>query len=59
LTRPEYIKLELSQIKVSIDGDTATVKFRQRYESNTLKSYDRKRLTLVSRDGAWKILEER
>ena len=59
LTRPEYIKVDLDQIKTSIKNDTATVRFRQRYESNTFKGYDRKTLTLVNRDGAWKILEER
>ena len=59
LTKPEYIKIDIDQIKVSIKDDTATVRFRQRYESNTFKSYDRKTLTLVSRDGAWKIIEER
>ncbi|HNQ03255.1 MAG TPA: tetratricopeptide repeat protein [Thiobacillaceae bacterium] len=59
LTTPEYIKLDISQIKVSIEGDSATVRFRQRYESNTYKSNDYKTLILVHRDGAWKILEER
>lgn len=59
LTRPEYIKIDLDQIKTSVKDDTATVRFRQRYESNTFKSYDRKTLTLVNRNGAWKILEER
>ncbi|MCP5277966.1 MAG: tetratricopeptide repeat protein [Thiobacillus sp.] len=59
LTKPEFIKVDLSQIKVSIKDDKATVRFRQRYESNTFKGYDRKTLTLVNRDGAWKILEER
>jgi tetratricopeptide (TPR) repeat protein len=59
LTRPEYIKVELDQIKTSVKDDTATVRFRQRYESNTFKGYDRKTLTLVNRNGTWKILEER
>lgn len=59
LTKPEFIKVDLSQIKVSVKDDTATVRFRQRYESNTFKSQDRKTLTLVNRDGAWKITEER
>lgn len=59
LTKPKYIKVGLSQIKISVKDDKATVRFRQRYESNTFKGYDRKTLTLVNRDGAWKILEER
>lgn len=59
LTSAEYIKLDISQIKVGVKGDTATVRFRQRYESNTYKSTDYKTLVLVNRDGDWKILEER
>lgn len=59
LTRPEYIKIDIDQIKTRIKDDTATVRFRQRYESNTLKSTDRKTLTLANRDGNWKIIEER
>lgn len=59
LTRPEYIKIDLDQIKTRVKGNTATVHFRQRYESNTLKSSDRKTLTLANRDGVWKIIEER
>jgi len=59
LTAAEYIKLDISQIKVSVKDDTATVRFRQRYESNTYKGSDYKTLVLVNRDGDWKILEER
>lgn len=59
LTAAEYIKLDISQIKVSVKGDTATVRFRQRYESNRYKSSDYKTLVLVNRAGNWKILEER
>lgn len=59
LTKPEYIKIDIEQVKVSIKDDTATVRFRQHYASNTLKSHGRKTLTLVRRDGTWKIIEER
>lgn len=59
LKAPEYIKLDISQVKVSITGDKATVRFRQRYESNTYRSNDSKTLTLLNRDNDWKIIEER
>lgn len=59
LTRPAFIKLELSQVKVDLDGDTAVVRFLQRYESNTFKGNDRKTLTLAWRGGEWKIVEEK
>lgn len=59
LKAPEYIKLDISQVKVSINGDKATVRFRQRYESNTYRSNDSKTLTLLNRDGDWKIIAER
>ena len=59
LTRPEYIKVELENIKASINGTEASVRFLQRYESNTFKGNDRKTLTLSRKDGAWKIVEER
>ncbi|MEW6677569.1 MAG: tetratricopeptide repeat protein [Pseudomonadota bacterium] len=58
LTRPSYIKLDLSQIKVDVAGETATLRFRQRYESNTYKGTDRKIIKMINRDGAWKIVEE-
>ena len=59
LTAPRFIKLDLDRIKVSVKDDTATVRFRQHYKSNTYRSTDRKTLNLVNRDGSWKIIEER
>ena len=59
LTKPDFIKVDLDYIKTSIQENTATVRFLQRYASNTFKSSDRKTLTLVNRNGTWKIQEER
>lgn len=58
ITRPAFIRLNLSQIRAELQGDTATVRFRQRFESNTFRGTDNKVLTLVNRNGAWKIVEE-
>ena len=59
VSRAEFIRIELSDITVSGDANRATVKFRQRYESNILKSTTRKTLTLSKQSGAWKIVSER
>jgi ketosteroid isomerase-like protein len=59
LTNPKFIKLDLDRIKVRVKDDSASVRFRQRYQSNTYKSNDRKTLNLVNRGGTWKIIEER
>ena len=59
LRKPDFIKVDLDYIKVNVEDKTATVRFLQRYESNTFKSKDRKTLTLVNKNGTWKIQEER
>ena len=50
---------EYRAIVGATDGDHATVQFRQEFSSDKLKSTDQKTLTLVKRDGAWRIREER
>lgn len=57
ITRPEYIKVELSDLSVS-GSKKVTAKFKQRYESNLLKSTTRKTLTLEKQGGTWKIMSE-
>lgn len=59
VSRPEYIKVELSEMDVSGNGKQVMVKFKQRYESNLLKSSTRKTLTLEKQADAWKITSER
>jgi ketosteroid isomerase-like protein len=46
-------------LRVSVDGDTATARFRQHYKSATLKTSSNKVLQLGKRDGKWQILQER
>jgi len=41
------------------DAATATVRFRQRYESNLMSETSRKTLVMGYADGRWRILEER
>jgi len=59
LTRPEYIKIGIEKLRIDLRGDTATVRFQQRYASNILKSSDRKTLLMAREGQSWKIIEER
>ncbi|MDO8304160.1 tetratricopeptide repeat protein [Herminiimonas sp.] len=51
------VKVETPQVSVS--GNTATVKFRQIYDSDRTKANSRKTLVLVKQSGKWQIMQER
>ena len=53
------ITLELSEQRVKIDGDTATVSFKQRYSTPGVSSTVRKTLTLKRVGNSWQIVAER
>lgn len=53
------INVRILSPKVSINGDTATVRFRQAYDSNTFKSESSKTLVLIQQGNAWRIQQER
>jgi tetratricopeptide (TPR) repeat protein len=53
------ISVRIESPVVSIDGNTATVKFRQNYVSDRLTASSRKTLTLVKHGGKWHIKQER
>ena len=55
----QRINVKVDMPKVRLEGDRATVRFRQEFSSDKLKSTDQKTLTLVKRDGSWRIREER
>jgi Flp pilus assembly protein TadD len=60
ITAPKSISVSLASPKVTMDGaDRATVRFRQSYKSDVLKSNSNKTLVLVRSDNGWKIFEER
>ena len=59
ITRPEYIKISIDQLKVTIKGNSAKIRFLQHYESNTLKDSSNKNMTLKREGSTWKIIEER
>jgi len=54
-----HINVKIDSPKISIDGSTATIKFRQIYSSDQLKADSRKTLVLSKQDGKWQIIQER
>lgn len=59
LTKPGEIKVDLQNLETSIEGDKATVKFRQDYRSTNLNSTSTKSLVLIRQNGKWLIQQER
>ena len=53
------IKVEIVDLKVTVNGDLATARFRQIYASDTLSTSSRKTLSLArSSQGKWVIKQE-
>ncbi|MGE5649388.1 MAG: TolC family outer membrane protein [Bacillota bacterium] len=52
------ISVRAESPEIAVDGDSATVKFRQRYKSDRLADDTRKVLLLARLDGKWKIRQE-
>jgi tetratricopeptide (TPR) repeat protein len=59
INKPGAIQVSVENLQITVDGDTATAKFRQHYKSATLKTSSNKVLQLGKRDGKWLILQER
>ena len=59
IDKPGDIQVSVEDLHISVDGDTATAKFRQHYNSATLKTSSNKVLQMGKRDGKWLILQER
>jgi ketosteroid isomerase-like protein len=59
ISRADSILVEVSDLSTSGDANKTTITFKQRYESNILKSTTRKTLTLRKQSGVWKIVSER
>ena len=59
IDKPGKLQVSIDDIKISLDGDKATVRFRQHYTSSTLKSSTSKTLVLVKSGGKWQIQQER
>jgi tetratricopeptide (TPR) repeat protein len=52
------ISVRIDSPQVTVNGDTATAKFRQIYESDRLKTNSRKTLVLTRQGGKWQIKQE-
>lgn len=52
------ISVKVESPQVSVNGNTASVKFRQIYVSDRLTANTRKTLVLVKHDGKWQIKQE-
>ncbi|MBA3034345.1 MAG: tetratricopeptide repeat protein [Gammaproteobacteria bacterium] len=57
--KPGKIDVSRDKLSIKIEGDKATVRFRQGYKSATFNSNSTKTLVLVKRDGKWLIQQER
>ena len=53
------ISVKIETPKVSFDGQTATIKFRQIYTSDRLTANSRKSLEMIKQEGKWLIKQER
>lgn len=53
------INVRVEDANINIDGNTATVKFKQFYTSDRLSATSRKVLVLTKQDGKWLIKQER
>jgi ketosteroid isomerase-like protein len=59
IDKPGKIEVDVSDIKVSIAGDKATVRFRQNYKSASLKSSAGKTLIFIRSGNRWLIQQEK
>ncbi len=59
IDKPGKLLVTADDIKVTVSGDTATVRFRQQYTSATLKSSANKTLVFVKSGNKWFIQQER
>jgi len=59
VTRPEFIKVSIDRLKISLKGNTAQASFTQQYESNIVKDSGKKTMQLAREGSNWKILDER
>lgn len=59
IDKPGKLQVSVEDIKVTLAGDKATVKFRQHYNSASLKSSTSKTLVFVKSGGKWLIQQER
>ncbi|NMG34171.1 DUF4440 domain-containing protein, partial [Azoarcus sp. TTM-91] len=58
IARPGAISVEIENARVSLNGDKATLRFRQHYRSSGFNGSTNKTLEFVRRGEQWRILRE-
>ena len=58
ITSKRDISVEVQQLELQVQGNTATTRFRQHYAAGSLKINSRKTLRWVWQDGRWRITRE-
>ncbi|MDP3420935.1 MAG: tetratricopeptide repeat protein [Thiobacillus sp.] len=58
ITAPKEIDVQISDLKIEQQGDTASASFRQAYRSDRLTSTVAKTLKFALQGGAWRIVDE-
>ncbi|MFT4171804.1 MAG: tetratricopeptide repeat protein [Rhodocyclaceae bacterium] len=59
ITKPGRIQVRLSKIQVALQGDSATVRFRQAYSSSNFDATSGKTLIMTRQGAHWLIQQER
>ena len=59
IDKPGKLQVSVEDVNVAIDGEVATVKFRQQYTSASFSSSVIKTLVFVKSGGKWLIQQER
>ncbi len=59
IDKPGKLQVKVDDVKITLSGDKATVRFRQNYESATLKSSAGKTMVFVKSGSRWLIQQER
>ncbi len=59
IDKPGKLQVKVDDVKVTLSGDKASVRFRQNYESATLKSSAGKTMVFVKSGSRWLIQQER
>ena len=59
IAKAEPIEVDIENMQIALEGERATIRFRQHYRSGKLKTSANKTLVLQRREGRWLILQER
>jgi len=58
ITRPAHIQVQINDLRIGVEGDQATARFRQFYSSDRFRDVSNKTLTLARQGESWKIVRE-